>query len=226
MRLVLAAVTKQLAPRRRNSTRKVRRIGRPPGQPSEDTRAAILKAARACFARVGFERATNQDIAAAAGITAAALYRHFDSKLDLYVAVVHDAMSEILPRTRAAIAATDSLKAAFRELLHMADSASAHERSATQFLAALPSEMKRHPEVSQRVLAHPGEIFDAFNELVAGAVRRGEITKDKEQRAVSVIIATLMGASAYANTVGHALGAEAIAGFIELIDGLLFRTPS
>jgi AcrR family transcriptional regulator len=226
VRLVLTAVTKQAAPARRNSTRKVRRIGRPPGQPSEDTRAAILTAARASFARVGFERATNQDIAAAAGITAAALYRYFDSKLDLYVAVVHDAMSEILPRILTAMTNATGLKGAFRALLQMTNTASDNQRSATQFLAALPNEMKRHPEVSQRVLADPGEIFDAFNALVAAAVRRGEIAKDNEQRAVSVIIATLMGASTYANTVGHALGAEAIEGFIDLIDGRLFRVPS
>lgn len=222
--LNVRGVSKPLPPRRRNSKRNPRRLGRPPGQPSEDTRAAILVAARACFARVGYERATNQDIAAAAGITAAALYRHFDSKTELYVAVMHDAMSEILPRMRKVIANTDSLKGAFRALLQTVDGANDRERSATQFLAALPGEMKRHPEVSQRVLAQPGAIFDTFNEVVAAAVRRGEIAKEKEQRAVSVIIAALMGVSAYANLVGQALGTEAIAGLIDLIDGRLFHS--
>jgi AcrR family transcriptional regulator len=201
----------------------VRRLGRPPGQSSEDTRASILVAARACFARVGFERATNQDIAAAAGITAAALYRHFDSKPELYVAVVREATAEILPRVQSAIEGAAGIKAVFRALLELVDRFDAGERSAAQFLAGLPNEMIRHPDVARRVLADPGAIFAAFNAVVAAGVRAGEIPKAKQQRATSVIIATMMGASAYTNTVGPALGAEAIAGFIDLIDNDLFR---
>lgn len=222
----VATVTKQLSPARRTPKRKSRKLGRPPGQLSEDTRQSILGAARKCFARVGFERATNRDIAAAAGVTAAAMYRYFDSKPDLYEAVVRDAMAEIVPRVRSAIAGASGLRSAFRVLLQVAGTLDAREQSAARFLAGIPNEMQRHPQVAKRVLADPGEIFVAVNELVAAGIRSGEISSDKAPRAVSVLIAMLMGLSAYTNTLGHELGGEATQGFIDLLENRLFLTSS
>jgi AcrR family transcriptional regulator len=184
-----------------------------------------LIAARSCFASVGFERATNQDIAAAAGVTAAAMYRYFDSKPDLYIAVVRDAMREILPGIRAVLTNAPGVKAAFRSLLQLVAPANPSAQSAMRFLGGVPAEMQRHPQVAKRMLADPGEIFAAVTELVAAGVRSGEISRDKTQRTVSVMIATMMGMSAYANTLGPELGSEAIAGFIDLIENRLF-SPS
>jgi AcrR family transcriptional regulator len=223
---MVGCVSKSATSSKRVPKRKAPRIGRPPGQLSEDTRASILRAARACFASVGFERATNQDIAAAAGITAAALYRHFDSKPDLYLAVVSDATQAIMPRVHAALAGTSGLKAALRAMLQLVAGLNESEQSATQFLAALPSEMKRHPEVGRRVLADPGEMFTVFNQIVSAGVRAGELPKERVQRAVSMIVATLMGTSAYRNLVGPELGAEAIAGFIDLLENRLFHAKN
>ena len=212
--------------RRTPKPKKVRKLGRPPGQLSDDTRKSILIAARDHFARVGFERATNRDIAAAAGVTAAAMYRYFDSKPELYDAVVRDAMSEIVPRVRGALASAPGLRAAFRSLLQVAGTMDGREQSAMRFLAGMPNEMQRHPQVAKRVLADPGEIFVAVNELVAAGIRAGEISSDKAQRAVSVMIATLMGLSAYTSTVGVELGSEAQQGFIDLLESQLFLTSS
>jgi AcrR family transcriptional regulator len=206
----------------RSPKRKARRLGRPPGQLSEDTRRAILVAARRCFVRLGFDRATNRDIAEAAGLTAAAMYRHFESKPDLYVAVVHDAMADLLPRLERASASNAGAKTVVRTMLEMFASMDEREQSAAHFLGALPSEMQRHPQVAQRMLADPGRIYAALNDAVATSVRTGELAKDKAQRAVPMIIAAMMGISAYANTLGPALGREAIAGFLDLLDNRLF----
>jgi AcrR family transcriptional regulator len=51
---------------------------------SERTRSAILEAARAIFAREGYERATIRDIAAAASIDPAMVIRYFHSKEELF----------------------------------------------------------------------------------------------------------------------------------------------
>src|SRR5215510_9929914 len=103
-----------------------RHLGRPPGSSSESTTARILAAARACFARSGFAATTNKQIADEAGVTTAALYLYFDSKMALYLATVRDAYAELLPHFRSAIAQTGSLKEAFRALL--AASARLHEQ--------------------------------------------------------------------------------------------------
>ena len=51
-------------------------------------REAILHAAAEVFARAGFAATSVEDIAAAAGITKLIVYRHFDSKENLYRAVL------------------------------------------------------------------------------------------------------------------------------------------
>ena len=57
-------------------------------QYSATTRARILEAANTVFAERGFHRATTRAIAEAAGTSEGTIYRYFDSKRDLLVAVL------------------------------------------------------------------------------------------------------------------------------------------
>ena len=57
-------------------------------QYSATTRARILEAANTVFADKGFHRATTRAIAEAAGTSEGTIYRYFDSKRDLLVAVL------------------------------------------------------------------------------------------------------------------------------------------
>jgi AcrR family transcriptional regulator len=63
-----------------------------------ERREQILAAATQAFARAGFAATSLDDIAAQAGVSRAILYRHFDSKTDLYRAVL-DRACERLART-------------------------------------------------------------------------------------------------------------------------------
>jgi len=56
--------------------------------PRAQRREQILAAATEAFARGGFAATSLDDIAAQASITRVILYRHFDSKTDLYLAVL------------------------------------------------------------------------------------------------------------------------------------------
>ena len=56
--------------------------------PRAQRREQILAAATEAFARSGFAATSLEDIAAQAGIARVILYRHFDSKTDLYQAVL------------------------------------------------------------------------------------------------------------------------------------------
>ena len=56
--------------------------------PRAQRRDQILAAATEAFARSGFAATSLDDVAAEAGITRVILYRHFDSKTDLYQAVL------------------------------------------------------------------------------------------------------------------------------------------
>jgi TetR/AcrR family transcriptional regulator len=72
-----------------------RTAGRRPktDRPEDDTRAAILSAARRLFAQRGFEGASMREVAAAARVNNAMIYYHFKDKDDLYRSVIFDSVA-------------------------------------------------------------------------------------------------------------------------------------
>lgn len=75
--------------------------GRAPAAPARRLRRAerreqILAAATQAFARAGFAATSLDDIAAEAGISRVILYRHFESKTDLYRAVLDQACERLV----------------------------------------------------------------------------------------------------------------------------------
>lgn len=63
--------------------------------PRAERREQIVAAATQVFARAGFAATVLDEVAAAAGISRAILYRHFDSKTDLYRAVLDRARQHL-----------------------------------------------------------------------------------------------------------------------------------
>jgi AcrR family transcriptional regulator len=78
-----------------------------------ERREQLLAAATGAFARGGFAATSLDDIAAQAGISRVLLYRHFDSKTDLYRAVLDRAIA----RLTAAVGTRDYTYASIDALL-------------------------------------------------------------------------------------------------------------
>lgn len=70
-------------------------VGRRPKskKPEQDSRAAILKAARSVFAQRGFEGASTREVAEVARVNNAMIYYHFKDKVELYRAVLADSFT-------------------------------------------------------------------------------------------------------------------------------------
>ncbi|HQV58947.1 MAG TPA: TetR/AcrR family transcriptional regulator [Ilumatobacteraceae bacterium] len=64
--------------------------------PAAERREQILEVAVQVFARHGFHGASMNDIAEAAGVTKPVLYQHFDSKQDLYLALLGEVGQRML----------------------------------------------------------------------------------------------------------------------------------
>jgi TetR/AcrR family acrAB operon transcriptional repressor len=58
------------------------------------TRQDLLNAALSIFSRQGFEATRLEDIAEAAGVTRGAIYHHFGSKTELFMALIEEASSQ------------------------------------------------------------------------------------------------------------------------------------
>ncbi|MBY0296965.1 MAG: TetR/AcrR family transcriptional regulator [Methylobacterium sp.] len=68
----------------------------------EETRAKLVRAARAAFAEKGYAAASMDDLTAAAGLTRGALYHHFGDKKGLLRAVIDALDAEMVAAARAA----------------------------------------------------------------------------------------------------------------------------
>jgi AcrR family transcriptional regulator len=64
-----------------------------------ERRQALISAAARAFARSGFAATSLEDVATEAGVTRVLIYRHFDSKADLYRAVLDDVSQRLLQET-------------------------------------------------------------------------------------------------------------------------------
>src|SRR3972149_6817877 len=68
----------------------------------EETRGRLMEAAIGVFARSGFDRATVDEIVREAGFSKGAFYVHFESKEDLFWAMLGELISDILSEGREA----------------------------------------------------------------------------------------------------------------------------
>lgn len=75
--------------------------------PREARRAQLLDAANEVFTTRGYHAAAMDEIAAAAGISKPVLYQHFDSKLELYLALLDRACDALVDVVQGALASTD-----------------------------------------------------------------------------------------------------------------------
>jgi AcrR family transcriptional regulator len=119
---------------------------------TEITRARLIHSAEKIFARDGFEAAKLEEIAADAGYTRGAFYANFDSKEDLFLALLE---SEIGSRIGALGREIDSVQEPEAKLKAMRDFFLTKTMDRRWCLLALEFKLfaVRHPEVRQRLAA-------------------------------------------------------------------------
>jgi AcrR family transcriptional regulator len=88
--------------------------------PRAERRASILSGAAEAFARSGFAHTSMEDVAAACGVTRLILYRHFETKEDLYRAVLQEVFDRLGRELEAGLAAGSTRGLGARTLLNVA----------------------------------------------------------------------------------------------------------
>ncbi|MEZ5170520.1 MAG: TetR/AcrR family transcriptional regulator [Acidimicrobiia bacterium] len=80
-----------------------------PTATDSEPRRRLITAAEAQFRRFGYRRTTVDDITADAGTGKGSLYLHFDSKQDLYLAVVTESLERFVSQATAVLAGHDTV---------------------------------------------------------------------------------------------------------------------
>ena len=172
-----------------------RRLGRPPASSSAETRRRVLDVARKTFAELGWEVTTNKLVAAKAGVTSAALYHYFDSKLEMYVAVYDDVQELVNQRLGAAIDTGDTFAAQFSAVLEEAHELNAGDPSLARFLASARVDLRRHQEITAAWGKRTRAGDDVVSRMIATGIATGEIAKADRVMASSYVRLVLVGLS-------------------------------
>ncbi|MEN4401686.1 TetR/AcrR family transcriptional regulator [Mycolicibacterium senegalense] len=140
----------------------------------EHTRSVLLDAAEEVFAEKGFAPATLDDIARAAGYTKGAIYKHFATKEDLFLAVsdrywrrYFDNFSEVMSSaSQIGEAELDEIAKRWRQLSR--DRGAEHAALGHEFALYL----LRNPDARERVAAKRAEVVEALGRFITTGMER------------------------------------------------------
>jgi AcrR family transcriptional regulator len=148
--------------------------------PAAERRQAIVEAALKVFSTGSYSGATTADIAREAGISEPILYRHFGSKLELYLACLHEAWSTFRAALEAKLSQygdRDSVVAigeASREF-----HASGAIKPVTLWIQAL-TEAGEDPQIQAFLRAQLREVHDYIAAAVRRAQAAGGVPEDRD----------------------------------------------
>lgn len=141
----------------------------PHKQPTETRQAALVAAALALAAERSPAAVTTADLAQAVGITQGAVFRHFDSKEAIWVAVIDLAHQQLLGRLQAAADAQAQPLAALRAVfLAHVDFVVAHPGVPRVIFQEL-----QHPEDTP-LKARVRQLMQAYRALLTGLLQRAQ----------------------------------------------------
>jgi len=142
---------------------------------THDTRGHILRAALSRFAEKGYAATSVQEIVDAAAVTKPALYYHFKSKADLYVALLDWAFDQRQRLMEEAVARGKNLAAQLTELC--ASSFEFIRKNRELMRLAFATTFAGHGEVpdNARCFERGKRSFDYLQHLIEDAVARGEV---------------------------------------------------
>ena len=171
-----------------------------------ETRASLLEAASEVFAARGFQAASVDQVAEAAGFTKGAVYAHFESKEDLFLAVLDERFAGRVEEVR--------------EVLHEPREFGEQAREAGQgFMAYLDADPRwaplflefwahavRNPDVATKLVPR----YRAVREAVAEAIERRGRELGHESPIPAEDVAAMTFAMANGMALEHALEPEAV----------------
>jgi AcrR family transcriptional regulator len=140
--------------------------------PAKQRREQLLDVAAKLFATSGYARSTTAELAKLAGVTEPIIYRHFNSKRDLFIALVERTAQQTVEQWERVLRNQDDAAERLRRLIGMNPMVAPETREAYRVLLQSISE-SHDPEVKKAVADH-------FQNLHAFLVR--EILRGQEER--------------------------------------------
>lgn len=142
-----------------------------------DTRSRLLAAAERVFAAKGYTGATLDEVAAAAGLTKGAVYWHFASKADLYMALVEERSRRQIAEAAQmvqSLAASPDLEAGLAKVLANQLAACRADPSWPRLYLEFLSQ-SRDPGVQERLKRNARLWLEAVRDMIRDFQRQGRV---------------------------------------------------
>ncbi|MFI5767972.1 TetR/AcrR family transcriptional regulator [Streptomyces sp. NPDC051658] len=173
-------------------------------------RVRIIDAAHQLMLTIGLARATTKEIARAAGCSEAALYKHFASKEELFVAVLKERLPRLNPLLKRLIASPGSGERTVEQnLTEIARQAALFYEQSFPIAASLYAEPRlkeRHNEAMRELGTGPHMPIRGLDAYLRSEQAAGRVRADADTYAAASLLlgACVQRAFAYEATVGGA----------------------
>lgn len=190
-----------------------------------DTRERLLVEARRSFAVEGFDATTNKQLAKSAGITTAAIYHYFPSKIEMYVAVFMDVQKLVCETIENSVSTDCNITQNVSSMVDALAALTIREPAVVSFVLSVSSEAHRHPELMKAVLPVRGQIGRILLTLAEQAVERGEVNSEISARSLEDMLMIILAGLARFNMVYRDAGrtTELIKSMKLLMAGVAFK---
>lgn len=143
-----------------------------------DRREQILEAAVRCFARHGYGGTTTAQLARAAHVSEPILYRHFESKQGLFLALVERAGREAVAIFQSVIGPIKSPIEQLRALLRL-NPATTDPRMAELYRVIFHAQSEHtHPRIQAALRQHYRGYADFLSAMITNAQQAGQVRRD------------------------------------------------
>lgn len=153
-------------------------MGRKPSSrmPGEKRREQLLDCAAALFAQSGYARATTAELAKAAGVTEPIIYRHFESKRDLFVALVDRAAERTIHQWDEQLSSAKDPAERLRRLLSGNPMVSLRGRATYRVILQAITEVD-DPKIRDAVRKHIADLHAFVTREVKRAQEENKVTE-------------------------------------------------
>jgi AcrR family transcriptional regulator len=168
--------------------------GAPQRRRREETRERLLTAANSVLARSGFDRATVDDIVREAGFSKGAFYFHFNSKDDLFWAMLEGRISRQLEAFRGSVDRSKPLSHSVRTILSALFGLVKEDPLWAPLYLEFGAHAARNEEVRHRLAAMYEHWRQIIVAILAASREAGRMRKDADlEFMATLLVATVEG---------------------------------
>jgi len=151
--------------------------------PAPERRAAVLGCACKVFSRGSYHGTTTAEIARAAGVTEPILYRHFDSKRDLYLACLDETWAELRDLWDDAVAAEPDPANRVRAMAQTFFRSERNRAVISNLWVQALSESGLDDNIRRYMRRHMREVHAYVAGVIEQAQKDGGVVPDRDPRA-------------------------------------------